>query len=115
MDAGKTKASTIWTKAKGLAFLKIFLQPEARQDLTKSILPYWISAIHEILKSSGACDCIAACWLHQFTDEEKIEWVKKNWRKELGFEAFWREVTAMYMLAVYLKKMKSRKDPTLVN
>lgn len=115
MVTREKRASAIWTQAKGLAFLKIFLRPEAQKDITKAVLSYWISAIHEVLKSSGACNCEDACWLHRFTDQEKIEWVKRSWCQELSFETFWREVTAMYMLAVYFRKVRSRKDPTLVN
>lgn len=109
------RASSIWTKAKGLALLKVFLQPEARRDLTKSILPYWISAVHEILRSSTACNCEQACWLKRFTDEEKINWVKTHWCKELEFETFWREVSAMYLTAVYFKKVRSRRNQSLPN
>lgn len=115
MDADEARALKIWTNAKGLAFLKIFLRPEARANLTKTILPYWISAIHEIQKTCGACNCEVDCWLQRFTDEEKIEWVKKNWCAELSFETFWREVTAMYMTAIYFKQVRARQDPKLVN
>ncbi len=115
MKTKDERASSIWTRAKGLALLKVFLRPEARGNLTKSILPYWISAIHEILKSSNTCDCEHACWLQRFTDEEKLNWVKTHWCKELDFEAFWREVSAMYLTAVYFKKVRNCLKQSLPN